>query len=64
MLVVADERAVGIRRQRRLAGSAEAEEDRSIALRADVRGAMHRHDALGGRMKFRMPNTDFFISPA
>ncbi len=44
--VVADQRAVGISRQRRLARAAEAEEDRGVAIAADVRGAVHRHDAL------------------
>ena len=43
MLVVADERAVRIGGERRLAGAGEAEEDRRIAVLAGVGRAMHRH---------------------
>ncbi len=45
MLVVADQHAIGRCGERRLAGAGEAEEDRRIAVGADVRGAMHRHHA-------------------
>ena len=46
MLVVADQRARRIGRQRRLAGARQAEEDRRVAVRPDIGRAMHRHDAL------------------
>ena len=46
VLVVADERALGIGGQRGLAGSGEAEEQRGVARFADVRGAVHREHAL------------------
>ena len=46
MLVVADEGAVRIGRERRLAGAGEAEEDRRVAVAAGVGRAMHRHDLL------------------
>ena len=46
MLVVADQLALGIGRERRLAGAGEAEEDRDVAVVADVRRAVHREDAL------------------
>ncbi|MGY3287876.1 hypothetical protein ACVWWP_000943 [Bradyrhizobium sp. LM3.6] len=45
MLVVADQRAVGIGGQRGLAGAGQAEEDRGIALGADIGRAVHRHHA-------------------
>src|SRR5690606_5921642 len=44
MLVVAKERARRIRRQRRLAGSREPEEDRRVAVRPDIGRAVHGHD--------------------
>src|SRR6516162_7392755 len=44
MLVVADQRPVGIGRQGRLAGTRETEEDGHIAPRSDIRRAMHRHN--------------------
>ena len=44
MLVVADERAVRIGGECRLAGAGEAEEDRRVAVLAGVGRAMHRHD--------------------
>ena len=47
VLVVADQRALGIGRQRRLAGAGEAEEQRNVARRADIRRAVHRHHAIG-----------------
>ena len=48
MLVVADEPAARVRRKCRLAGSAEAEEQGDVAaILVDVRGAVHREDALG-----------------
>ena len=46
VLVVADEDAVRIGRQRGLAGAGEAEEQRDVAVVADVCRAMHRHHAL------------------
>ena len=46
VLVVADQRALGVGRERRLAGAREAEEDRDVAVVADVRRAVHREDAL------------------
>ena len=46
MLVVADQPALRIGGQCRLAGPGEAEEDRDAAVVADVRGAVHREDAL------------------
>src|SRR3546814_5376207 len=48
MLVVADQRTRGIGRQRRLAGAREAEEDRGVAVRPDIRRTVHRHHALYG----------------
>ena len=45
VLVVADQRAAGVGRQRRLAGARQAEEHRRVAFRPDVGGAMHGHDA-------------------
>ena len=47
MLVVADQAAVRVRGQRRLAGAGEAEEERRVAAGADVGRAVHRHDAPG-----------------
>ena len=46
VLVVADQRAVGIGGERGLAGAGEAEEQRNVAVLADIGGAMHRHHAL------------------
>jgi hypothetical protein len=46
VLVVADQRAVRIGGERRLAGAGEAEEDRGVAVLAGVGGAMHRHHLL------------------
>ena len=46
MLVVADERAVRIRGQRRLAGAGQAEEDCAFLGLADIDRAVHRHDLL------------------
>src|SRR5450759_2178238 len=48
MLVVADETAIGRRRERRLAGSRKAEEQRRVARLPDIRRAMHREHALAG----------------
>mmetsp|Transcript_3864 Transcript_3864/g.12892 ORF Transcript_3864/g.12892 Transcript_3864/m.12892 type:complete len:667 (-) Transcript_3864:49-2049(-) len=45
VLVVADERALRVRGERRLARAAEAEEERDVAGLADVRRAVHREDA-------------------
>ncbi len=50
MLVVADERAGGIGRERGLAGAGEAEEQGHVAVRPDVGAAVHGHHAgLGQR---------------
>ena len=46
VLVVADQSALRIRRQRCLARSRQAEEERGIAILADVCRAVHGHDAL------------------
>ena len=46
MLVVADQRAAWIGRQRGLAGAGEPEEQRRVTRGADVGGAVHRQDAL------------------
>ena len=46
VLVVADQMALGIGGQRRLPGAGETEEDRHVAVLADVRRAVHREDAL------------------
>ena len=45
-LVVADQDAVRIGRERGLAGAGQAEEQRAVAVLADVGRAMHRHHAL------------------
>ena len=45
-LVVADQAAAGVRRQRRLAGTGKAEQDRGIATVAGVRRAVHGQEAL------------------
>ena len=50
VLVVADQRAVRIGRQRGLAGAGQAEEDRGVALGSDIGRAVHRHHALGGQI--------------
>ena len=50
MLVVADQRALRIGRQRGLAGAGEAEEDRGVAVGADIGRAVHRHHALFGQI--------------
>ena len=47
VLVVADQRAVRIGRERGLAGAGEAEEQRDVAVLADVGRAVHRHHAFG-----------------
>ena len=47
VLVVADQGPRAVRRQRGLAGAGEAEEDRGVALGADIRRAMHRQHVLG-----------------
>jgi hypothetical protein len=65
VFVVADQRAVGVGRQRGLAGARQAEEHRGVALRADVGRAVHRHHALRGQQVVeQIVNTLFFISPA
>ena len=50
MFIVADQRALGIGRERGLAGAGEAEEHRGIAVGADIGRAVHRHHALGGQI--------------
>ncbi len=50
VLVVADQRAVGIGRQRGLAGARQPEEDRGVALGADIGRAVHRHHAALGQI--------------
>ena len=44
VFVVADERALRIGGERRLAGAGETEEDRRVAVLARIGRAMHRHD--------------------
>ena len=46
VLVVADQRAVRVGRQRGLAGAGQAEEQRAVAVRPDIGRAVHRHDVL------------------
>jgi len=46
VLVVANQRAVGIGRERGLAGAGQSEKQRHIAVPADVGGAVHRHHAV------------------
>ena len=46
MLVVADQRSLRVRGERRLPGAGEAEEDRHLAVLTHVRRAVHRQDAL------------------
>ena len=46
VLVVADQAARGVGREGRLAGAGEAEEERRVAVRADVRGAVHAQHAV------------------
>src|SRR5262249_1177031 len=53
VLVVADQRAVRIGRQRRLAGPGEAEEQRDVPVPADIGRAVHRHHALRGPIDVR-----------
>ncbi|MHC2191464.1 hypothetical protein ACVJF1_004097 [Bradyrhizobium diazoefficiens] len=50
MLVVTDQGAVRVGRQRGLAGAGEAEEDRGIVLGADIGRAVHRHHAALGQI--------------
>jgi len=50
MFVVPDQRPIRIGRQRGLAGTGEAEEDRGVALRADIGRAVHRHYASFGQV--------------
>ena len=49
MLVVADQNAGGIGRERRLAGPREAEEDCRVAAGPDIGRAVHRQHALAGQ---------------
>ena len=46
MLIVADQCPRSIRAERRLARTRKSKENRSIAIRADIGRAMHRHNAL------------------
>ena len=46
VLVVAEQGAVGIGRQRGLAGAGQAEEQRDVAAGPDIGRAVHRHHAL------------------
>ena len=46
MLVIADQRAAGVRRQGGLARAGQAEEHSGIAVRADIGRTVHRHHAL------------------
>ena len=46
MFVIANQTAIRIRRERRLASATETEEDRCVASFADIRRAMHREYAL------------------
>ena len=49
MLVVADQRALGIGGQRRLSRAGQAEKDRGVAVRADIGRTVHRKDVLLGQ---------------
>ena len=49
VLVVADQMALGVGGEGRLAGPGEAEEDRHAPVAADVRGAVHRHHVSQGQ---------------
>ena len=49
MLIVTDQRAARIGRKRGLAGARQAEEDRALAVGADIGRAVHRHHALRGQ---------------
>jgi hypothetical protein len=51
VLVVADEPAVGIRRQRGLAGARQAEEQGNVAIVADVGRAVHGQHPLQGQQE-------------
>ena len=51
VLVVADQPAVGGRGQRRLAGARQAEEERGVAVGAQVGRAVHGEDILGGKLE-------------
>ena len=50
-LIVADQDAVRVGRQRGLAGAGQAEEQRALALVADIGRAVHRHDVLRGQIE-------------
>ena len=49
VLVIADQRPLGVGRQRRLPGARQPEEQRRVAGAAEVGGAMHREDAALGQ---------------
>ncbi len=64
MLIVANQLAVGVGRQRGLARAGQAEEQGDVAVLADIGAAMHGHHALAGSSQFMMVKMDFFTSPA
>ena len=47
MLIVADQLSMRVRRERRLSRARQTEEQRDVALAADIGAAMHRQHALG-----------------
>ena len=51
VLVVTDERARRVSRERGLAGAGEAEEQRRVTVGADIGRAMHRHHVLGRQVE-------------
>ena len=55
MLVVADQRAAGIGRKRRLAGARKAEEHGGLAIGSDIGRTVHRHHALGRKQEVQDP---------
>src|SRR3546814_14440810 len=52
MFVIANQRAAGVGRQRRLAGAGKAEEDGALAVRPDIGRAVHRPHALDRHLVF------------
>ena len=51
VFVIADQRALRIGGERGLAGAGQAEEDRGVAVGADIGRAVHRHHALLGQVE-------------
>ena len=49
MFVIADQGAAGVGGKRRLASAGQAKENGRVAIGADIRGTMHRHDAAFGQ---------------